>query len=181
MSRGDNSNLRDWMVTGVQDRQSVNADWLAVEEPPIVGVAVKEILPVAASSGYLTEIWRREWVLDQLPVDQIFQRTLEPGEVTGWHAHAVTTDRLFCSAGSVRVSLFDGRKSSSSFGKLWHRIIGEKRPALIVVPTGVWHGVKALSATPALILNIVDQAYGYEFPDHWRLPPDTEHIPFKLV
>lgn len=110
MSKGDNPHLRDWIVTGEQDRQSVNADWLPVEEPPIVGVAVKEIRPVAVSSGYLTEIWRREWCLDQLPVNQIFQRTLEPGEVTGWHAHAVTIDRLFCAVGSVRVSLFDGRK-----------------------------------------------------------------------
>ena len=181
MSGGDNSNLRDWMASGEQDRQTVDADWLPVVKPPIDGVAVKEISPVAASSGYLTEIWRSEWGVDQLPVDQIFQRTLEPGEITGWHAHAVTTDRLFCSAGSVRVSLYDGRKSSSSFGKLFHRIIGDKRPALIVVPPGVWHGVKAVSSTTALLLNIVDRAYGYQSPDHWRLPPDTPHIPYKLV
>ena len=79
MSGGDNSNLRDWMAPGEQDRQTVDADWLPVAKPPIDGVAVKEIRPVAASSGYLTEIWRSEWGVDQLPVDQIFQRTLEPG------------------------------------------------------------------------------------------------------
>jgi dTDP-4-dehydrorhamnose 3,5-epimerase len=41
--------------------------------------------------------------------------------------------------------------------------------------------VKAVSSTPALILNIVDRAYVYKSPDHWRLPPDTEQIPFKLI
>ena len=173
--------IHDWMVKGKQDLPTVTPDWLPVEAVSIVGVAVKEIRPVAGSSGYLTEIWRREWSLDDLSVDQVFQRTLEPGQVTGWHAHAITTDRLFCACGSIRISLFDGRKSSPSFGKLWHRTIGEKRPVLIVVPPGVWHGVKTTSATPALILNLIDRAYSYETPDHWRLPPDTEHIPFKLV
>jgi dTDP-4-dehydrorhamnose 3,5-epimerase len=171
----------DWMVPGEQDRQTVDADWLPVDQPNIEGVAVKEIRPVAASSGYLTEIWRSEWGLDRLPVDQVFQRTLEPGGITGWHAHAVTTDRLFCSVGAVRVSLYDGRKSSASFGNLFHRIIGDKRPALIIVPPGVWHGVKVLGSSTALLLNLVDRAYGYESPDHWRLPPDTEHIPYKSI
>ena len=175
------SNLDDWIFKGEQDPPSITSDWMPLEQPSIRGVTVKEIRPVAASNGYLTEIWRREWKLDDLPVEQLFQRTLEPGQVTGWHAHAMTTDRLFCVSGSARISLFDGRKSSTSFGKVWHRIIGDKRPVLIVVPPGVWHGVKALSATPALILNLVDRAYSYDVPDHWRLPPDTEFIPFKLA
>ena len=173
--------FENWMTQGEQDPPSVTSDWLPIEKPSILGVAVKEIRPVAASTGYLTEIWRREWGLDDLSIDQVFQRTLEPGGVTGWHAHAVTTDRLFCASGSVRLSLFDGRKSSPSFGHLWHRIIGDRRPVLIVVPPGVWHGVKTVSATPALILNLVDRAYSYDAPDHWRLPADTEHIPFKLA
>jgi dTDP-4-dehydrorhamnose 3,5-epimerase len=45
----------------------------------------------------------------------------------------------------------------------------------------VWHGLKTLGATPSLILNLVDRAYSYENPDHWRLPPDTPEIPFSLL
>jgi hypothetical protein len=54
------------MATGEQDGQTVTEDWRPVESPPIAGLAVKEIQPVAASSGYLTEIWRREWGIDDL-------------------------------------------------------------------------------------------------------------------
>jgi len=170
-----------WMVTGTPDRQMVTPDWIAVEPVAIDGVRVKETRPVATSNGYLTEIFREEWELDSVQVSQVFQRTLYPGSVTGWHAHAVTLDRLFCCAGSVRISLYDGRKASPSFGVVWHKIIGPLRPAVVVIPPGVWHGVATLGAETALLLNLVDKAYAYDQPDHWRLPPDTEHIPYKLV
>ncbi|WP_246679272.1 dTDP-4-dehydrorhamnose 3,5-epimerase family protein [Mesorhizobium sp. B2-6-2] len=181
MSNNDRTVPQGWMATGTPDQQTVTPDWLAVDAPPIEGVAFKEIRPVATSNGYLTEIFREEWALDQSPVGQVFQRTMYPGAVTGWHAHAATLDRLFCCAGSVRISLFDGRKASPSFGTVWHKIVGASRPAIVTIPPGVRHGVVALGPETALLLNLVDKAYAYDAPDHWRLPPDTEQIPYKLV
>jgi dTDP-4-dehydrorhamnose 3,5-epimerase len=93
----------------------------------------------------------------------------------------VTTDRLFCAVGRVRLSLFDGRKSSPTYGSLWHRVFGPERPLLVIVPPGVWHGVIGLGSAPSLLLNLVDKAYSYESPDHWRLPPDTPLIPYSLL
>jgi dTDP-4-dehydrorhamnose 3,5-epimerase len=171
----------DWMVPGEPDRQSVDENWNLLGLPRIEGVVVKEIRPVTVGGGCLTEVWRSEWGLDGLSVGQVFQRLLDPGSVSGWHAHAYTTDRLFCGMGRVRLSLYDGRKSSPTFGTVWQRVFGEHRPILVIVPPGVWHGLKALGATPALVLNLVNQAYSYEEPDHRRLPPDTPHIPVKLA
>jgi dTDP-4-dehydrorhamnose 3,5-epimerase len=51
---------------------------------------------------------------------------------------------------------------------------------LIVVPPRVWHGVQAIGTVPARIVNIVDKAYEYADPDHWRLPHDTTEIPFRF-
>ncbi len=171
----------DWMARGVPDAKSVSPDWIPVGQPSIDGVAVKEIRSVPTSTGALTEIWRSEWRLDGLAVDQVFQRTVDPGAVTGWHAHAVTTDRLFCAWGRIRLSLYDGRKSSPTFGAVWHRIFGQERPLLVIVPPGVWHGVVGLGTAPSLLLNLVDKAYSYDSPDHWRLPPDTRLIPYSLT
>ena len=181
MGSDDHAAPDGWMATGTPDRQMVTSDWLAIDPPAIDDVRIKEIRSVATSTGYLTEIFREEWKLDSLPVGQVFQRALYPGSVTGWHAHAVTIDRLFCSIGSVRISLFDGRKASPTFGTVWHKIVGALRPAIVVIPPGVWHGVVSLGPETALLLNLVDKAYSFESPDHWRLPPDTEHIPYKLV
>jgi dTDP-4-dehydrorhamnose 3,5-epimerase len=170
----------DRILSGEPDPQTVTSDWMPIEVSSIDGVVTKEIRNVLTGSGALTEIWRSAWQLDGLPVDQVFQRWLNPGAVTGWHAHGVTTDRLFCSAGTVRISLFDGRRSSPTARNIWHRTIGAARPTLIVIPPGVWHGVKSIGPDPALVLNLVDRAYGYEAPDHWRLPPDTPDIPYSL-
>lgn len=169
-----------WMATGVSDGQTVRPDWTMVEAPPIEGVVVKEIRPVATATGYLTEIFRLEWLLDDGPVAQVFQRSLNPGGVTGWHAHARTIDRLFCGVGTVQISLYDGRKASPSFNTVWHKVVGAQRPAIVSVPPGVWHGVVTRGPETAVLMNLVDKAYDYVAPDHWRLPSDTDQIPYKL-
>jgi len=170
-----------WIVRGIAEGQTVDADWNPVGIPHIDGVVTKEIRPVTVGSGSLTEIWRSEWNLDPLGVGQVFQRLIDPGVVTGWHAHERTTDRLFCAAGRIRVSLYDGRKASPTAGTVWQRVFGQERPLLMVIPPGVWHGVTALGAAPALVLNLVDRGYAYDSPDHMRLPPDTPHIPLRLI
>jgi dTDP-4-dehydrorhamnose 3,5-epimerase len=171
----------DWMATGKSDSQTVDQDWNIIGQPRIEGVACKEIRPVTTGKGTLTEVWRPEWALDGFAVGQIFQSLLDPGTVSDWHAHAETTDRLFCAMGRIRLALYDGRKSSPTYGAVWQRVFGHERPLLVVVPPGVWHGLKTLGTTPSLILNLVDRAYAYENPDHWRLPPDTPNIPFSLL
>jgi dTDP-4-dehydrorhamnose 3,5-epimerase len=171
----------DWIVRGEPDRPSVDENWTPVGLPEIDGVVAKEIRPVPLGNGCLTEVWRSEWGLDGLGVGQVFQRLLDPGVVTEWHAHSRTTDRLFCAVGRIRLSLYDGRRSSPTSGIIWQRVFGQDRPVLVVVPPGVWHGLAVLGATPALILNVVDQAYSYDGPDHERLPRDTPHIPLRLL
>lgn len=58
---------------------------------------------------------------------------------------------------------------------------GTVRPALVIVPARVWHGIQNVSATtPTVVLNLVDRAYEYEDPDHWRVPQDAPQIPFKF-
>jgi dTDP-4-dehydrorhamnose 3,5-epimerase len=52
---------------------------------------------------------------------------------------------------------------------------------LVVVPPGVWHGVQNTGSVPGLLLNVVDRAYCYEEPDHWRLPADTANIPYRFA
>lgn len=170
----------DWMDEGCADAPSIDSEWAPRDPVDIDGVTVKEIRPVLTGDGCLTEIWRQDWHLDELPVDQLFQRLLDPGSINGWHAHVRTTDRLFCAFGKIRLSLYDGRKSSPTFGKAWQTVIGAERPALILVPPGVWHAVTVLGTGPALLINAVDTAYDYDAPDHRRLPPDTPLIPLKL-
>lgn len=170
-----------WEFCGVKDPQLVRSDWTPASEPEIAGVRARQIANVLTDNGYLTEIYRKDWNLDDLPVEQVFQKIMQPGEVSAWHAHQFTTDRLFCAQGRVKVVLYDGRTDSPTCGHLSQYRLGAERPAVIRVPPGVWHGVQAISDQPAVVLNVVDRAYCYEDPDHWRLPQDDPAIPHRFA
>jgi dTDP-4-dehydrorhamnose 3,5-epimerase len=171
-----------WIIDGaVRDSQSITADWTPTRQSPITGVIVREVRSVPKENGRLTEIYRSDWNLDDLGVAQVFQVTLEPGGISAWHTHAATTDRLFVTHGLIRIVLFDSRPDSPTVGRINEFRFGEHRPALVLVPPAVFHGIANLSAGPASVLNLVDQAYRYEDPDHWRLPPDSERIPYCIA
>jgi dTDP-4-dehydrorhamnose 3,5-epimerase len=164
---------------GKKDRQSITADWEFLQQL-IDKVRVKAVRNVVKENGVLTEVYRRDWALDDSGVEQVFQVMLFPGGVSAWHTHQLTTDRLFVHQGIIKVVLYDARQESPTYGRINEFRCGSVRPALIVVPPGVWHGVQNISHEPAALLNIVDRAYTYEDPDHWRLPWDTEKIPYSF-
>ena len=117
-------------------------------------------------------------------------RSLEvPVEAAGvrldvWLAGALDLPRTKVKAlldrGAVRIVLYDARASSPTHGQLNEFSFGEHRPALLMVPPGVWHGVENLRHEPSALLNLVDEAYSYDDPDHWRLPVDSPRIPFSF-
>ena len=162
-----------------RDQQSITRDWTPLQKL-IDGVVVREVRNVPKDNGYLTEIWRADWQLDGT-VAQVFQALLGPGAVSAWHAHRHATDRLFANHGLIKVVLFDARRDSATAGRVNVFRCGDVRPQLVVVPPGVWHGVQSIGATPALLLNLPDCEYAYEAPDHWRLPPDTDEIPYSFA
>jgi dTDP-4-dehydrorhamnose 3,5-epimerase len=173
--------MSDWLLPDAhRDSQSITSDWAFTNQRLIDGVKLREVKSVPSGYGFLTEIYRREWALDDLSVDQVFQSTLMPGRVSAWHAHEVTTDRLFVNRGLIHVVLFDARQDSPTFGVLNEFRLGSIRPGLVVIPPKVWHGVQNIADQPSSLVNLVDQAYRYENPDHWRVPPDSPHVPYRF-
>ena len=171
----------DWLLPGAtKDRQGITKDWDFVGQELIDGVMVREIKNVPAGYGVLTEVYRRDWFSDLPDIDQVFQSRLEPGRVSAWHAHALTIDRLFVSAGNMLVALYDGRKNSRSFGLVNTFRLNLFRPCVLIVPPKIWHGISNIGQEQSTILNMVDRAYSYEDPDHWRLAQDSSEIPFHF-
>ena len=170
----------DWLLlNSTKDRQTITADWRPVHPALIDGLVVREVRNVIKGNGCLTEVYRAEWRLDEQPVDQVFQVTLEPGAISAWHAHEHTTDRLFVNHGLVRIVVYDARQGSPTAGQVNEFRFGTLRPALVVIPPKVWHGVQNLTHYPSSVLNLVDRAYCYEDPDHWRLAHDSPRVPYS--
>ncbi|WP_051079952.1 cupin domain-containing protein [Thioalkalivibrio thiocyanodenitrificans] len=171
----------EWQLPGaVRDRQSITSDWMPTGLSLLDGVVLREARNVVKANGRLTELFRRDWFAGDEVVDQVFQVVLHPGGVSAWHAHDSTTDRLFVTEGSMKLVLYDGRSDSGTHRQINELHLSIHRPTLVVVPPGVWHGVQNTGTEPAALLNMVDRAYQYDNPDHWRLPPDTEEIPYQF-
>jgi len=164
----------------IKDKMSITTDWIPVNQTLIEGVQTKEIKNVIKTNGGLTEIWRKDWQLDSLPVGQIFQVSINPGEFSDWHIHEYTTDRIFVNSGAIKIVLYDPREGSSTFSMINEFNVSEKRPMLISIPPKVCHAILNISDKISTLLNIVDIAYIYEEPDHWRLPSNSELIPYKF-
>lgn len=163
-----------------KDNQSITSDWIPLMKM-IEGVQLIEIKNVAKESGYLTEIYRNDWGFANNLIDQVFQVALQPKGYSGWHVHKLTTDRLFVNHGLVKIALYDSRPESETYGLVNEFRLGNLRPGLVIVPPDVWHAVGNLADHVSLILNLVDKAYKYDDPDHYRLPIDTDLIPFKFI
>lgn len=66
--------MSDWLLEGAsKDVQSIASDWSFTNQRLIDGVKLREVKSVPSGSGYLTEIFRAEWALDDSRVDQVFK------------------------------------------------------------------------------------------------------------
>lgn len=146
----------------------------------IEGVKVKKLNPIPDERGWLMEILRCD--------DEIFERfgqvyitTAYPGVVKAWHYHKLQTDNFTCIKGMMKVALFDARENSKTYKEINEFFIGEKNPLLIKVPPMVYHGFKAIGDEVAYFLNIPTHTYNYKEPDEYRLPPDTDKIPYDWI
>lgn len=167
------------MLEGARkDAQLVDAEWQRVH-PTIDGVSIREVRHVPRDHGIITEIYRPEWDPSALPVVQVYQSRLFPGALGAWSCHQKSIDRLFVNSGLLKIVLFDGRDESPTRGMINELFAGEARPAFVVLPPGVWHGLLNVGPTDALVINLPTLAYDYEDPDHYRLPFDTPQIPYR--
>jgi dTDP-4-dehydrorhamnose 3,5-epimerase len=167
------------MLSGARkDGQLVTSDWQTVAAP-IDGVVVHEVLHVPRDHGVITEIFRPQWDPSGLPVVHIYQSRLFPGAIGAWSCHARTIDRLFVNQGQLKIVLFDGREDSRTSGGIMELHAGDARPAFLVIPAGIWHGLQNVGPSDALVLNCPTHAYDYEDPDHFRLPWDSSEIPYS--
>jgi len=161
-----------------RDKQSVTADWESLQQI-INGVQIQQMRTVLKDGAALTELYRDHWE-NGGEVRHVFQEILSPNSVTAWHIHQKTTDRLFVSVGNIKIVLYDSREGSPTWGQLNVFRFGSARPALVIIPPCIWHGVMNTGSKDAIIINLTDKPYEYENPDHWKLPSNTDQIPYSF-
>jgi len=94
------------------------------------------------------------------------------GTIRAFHKHNELWDWFFISHGSAKFVLKDDRESSSTYGETMTVIVGERRPRLVVVPPGVYHGWMSLEDDTQMV-STASHTYNQEQPDEVRIPPDS--------
>jgi dTDP-4-dehydrorhamnose 3,5-epimerase len=143
----------------------------------IEGVITKELKQVADERGWLIEILRSDWEHFQ-KFGQVYITAAYPQVVKAWHMHKKQTDNIACIKGMIKLVLCDDREKSKIKGEINEFTIGEKNLLLVKIPPQVWHGFKTISEEYALVLNLPTELYNYNKPDEYRLPPNTDKIPY---
>jgi dTDP-4-dehydrorhamnose 3,5-epimerase len=137
----------------------------------IDGVALVPLVTRADDRGFLIEIIRA--------TDEHFSKfgqvyvVGDPvrGTVRAFHKHAVLWDYFFIVKGSAKFVLVDDRPGSDSQGSAEVFVLGERNPALLVVPPGVYHGWMSLEDR-TLMISTASEVYDRENPDEVRIAPD---------
>lgn len=143
----------------------------------IKGVTTRRLKVIPDERGYLMEMFRSDWEEFER-FGQTYITAVYPGVVKGWHYHKIQTDHFICVHGMAKVVLYDGRPGSSTHGEVNEFFMGHLNPILLKIPPGVMHGFKGISEDMTLIVNVPTELYAYDEPDEYRLPADTDEIPY---
>jgi dTDP-4-dehydrorhamnose 3,5-epimerase len=127
-------------------------------------------------NGVTTEIFK-DYEID---IKHMIHVVFRPRGLAAWNLHMKQTDHIYATIGNLRVVLYDDRVDSPTFGKLNIFILSPLRPALLVIPPRIWHGVQNVTDGESGFLNFFDYKYSHEDPDVWRLPPHSELIPYRF-
>ena len=143
----------------------------------IEGARVVELATHEDDRGYLIEIARRDD--DPAPhglIHRFGQVYLvgDPvrGTIRAFHKHAKLWDWFFISHGSAKFVLKDDRPDSPSYGEEMTVIASGRKPRLVAVPPGVYHGWMSLEDDTQMV-STGSHTYNSQDPDEVRIPPDS--------
>lgn len=100
--------------------------------------------------------------------------------VKGWGLHKKHEDRYFVLAGEMEIVFFDTRPGSPTVNQVSNFVLSEYNRGLLNIPAGIWHANRNLGEKDVICVNFPTQPYQHDDPDKYRLPLDTDQIPYKF-
>ena len=146
----------------------------------IDGVKIRRATTLADERGTLCEILNPDWPLHSAPILYVYQFTIRPGKVKGWHQHHLHDDRIFISQGTVKVVLYDDRPTSATYRMVNEVYRSEHDRTIMVIPAFVYHAHQNVGQREALFVSMPTRPYNHADPDVYRLPLDTDYIPYRF-
>jgi dTDP-4-dehydrorhamnose 3,5-epimerase len=146
----------------------------------IDGVTLRPATTLADERGTLCEILNPVWDLHPAEIVYVYQFTIRPGKIKGWHQHHLHDDRIFISQGTVKVILYDDRPESPTYRMINEIYRSEHERNIMVIPAFVFHAHQNIGSTDALFVSMPTRPYNHADPDVFRLPIENDRIPYRF-
>ena len=166
-------------IEGMKDPVTVNAQGKSAKKLPY-GVTFYESPTHIDDRGSVVELYDPRWKWHQDPLVFVYSFTLRPGKIKGWGVHKKHEDRYFVLQGEMLVVLYDSRPDSPTNGLVSEVVLSEYNRRLMNIPAGIWHANQNIGSKDVTVINFPTIPYDHTDPDKYRLPINTDLIPYKF-
>ena len=167
------------MIEGQQDRATVHADGRRLDKLP-AGVSFHKIVTHVDDRGNVFEMFDPRWNWHRDSIEFVYCFTIRPGIIKGWGMHKKHEDRYCLMYGEMLVVLYDDRPESPTRGLVSEIVLSEFDRTLMNIPAGIWHADRNIGSKDAIVVNFPTIQYDHSAPDKYRLPLDTDKIPYRF-
>ena len=175
----DDSLIELTLRAAAPDRQMVTTEGRPVGRLT-EGVSVRRIPTQVDDRGSVFELYDPRWDFHPEPMVFAYCFTLRPGRVKGWALHKQHDDRYVLLQGQLKLVLFDPRPHSSTYGEVCEIWLTEFDRKVVSIPEFVWHADHNVGSTDVVAVNFPTIPYNHSNPDKYRLPVDTDLIPYQF-
>jgi dTDP-4-dehydrorhamnose 3,5-epimerase len=175
----DVSVLEETLAAARRDRQMTTPEGVPVRRLTH-GVAIRPLPTHVDQRGSVCELFDPRWRWHPDPMVFAYCFTIRPGVVKGWNLHREHEDRYALVQGEMALVLYDPRPESPTYREICTVTLSDKRRCLVNVPRDVWHADHNIGTTDVLVVNFPTMPYDHADPDKYRLPLDTDLIPYSF-
>ena len=176
---GASSLLETTLAAARRDRQTVTAEGISISRLA-EGVQVRVLSTHTDLRGAVVELFDQRWEWHPDPIVSAYSFTIRPGTVKGWNLHRGHEDRYALLFGEMELMFFDPRPDSPTCGEVSKVVLTERHRCLVNVPKDVWHADHNIGTQDVVVVNFPTKAYDHANPDKYRLPLDSELIPYSF-
>jgi len=127
---------------------------------PIEGVKVTTCRKFVDERGWLAELFRHDELESAFHPAMSYLSVTLPGVLRGPHEHVEQADLfVWVGPGDFKVTLWDNRTASATFGNRMELFMGLNHPGSVLVPKGVVHCYRCISPEAGWVFNAPNQLY----------------------
>jgi dTDP-4-dehydrorhamnose 3,5-epimerase len=166
-------------LSGLRDSATVTSEGRSTSSLP-EGVVLRDLVTHLDERGTVCELLDPRWKWHPDPLVFAYTFSIRSGMIKGWGMHKTHDDRYSLLSGELLLVLFDDRAGSGTRGQVFRIVLSAFHRQLINIPAGVWHANQNVGSDDVIVVNFPTAPYDHAHPDKYRLPINTDKIPYHF-